>query len=106
MHLLLQTEQIQFWMESFGGDTPKPLSLVGTGSHLTVFAAVAKQRRPASRGSSKTLVTRSAKGGFTGRPDALTASSAYTASMGYAMALAFKGHGVAYILAELLAKDL
>ena len=79
-------------MSVFGGESPKPLVLKGTGDFLDVFREaylLRKSSRTSSTSQRLTVVDK--RGHFTGVAGSLTASSSYTRSFGMAMALALSG---------------
>ena len=76
---------------AFGGSSPKPLILKGSGVFMKTFEEVYHLRkgRPSASASGRLAVH--TKGGFTGKKDMLTESSSYTRAFGLAMAWSFLG---------------
>ena len=90
-----------FHMGAFGGESPKPLKLVGTAAWLTVFRAVYLARKNAAAKPGGRLTKRSAGGHFTGKKAELEESSGYTRFFVVCMALCHLGWSADAICAEL-----
>ena len=83
---------IAFRMGDFGGDSPKPLRLLGTaGVWIQTFSKVSKYRQSLHLKSPSKRLTVCKDGQFTGISSEMRASSGYTPSMGTALAFSYLG---------------
>ena len=100
---LIGTSSVSVRMSAFQGDSPKPLKIVGNAQWLGVLRKVYLLRKRGGHedGATKRLTERSAKGQFGGKKEELAASSAYTASFGFAFALCVRQLPAAHVVEEM-----
>ena len=105
---LVGTSSVSVAMRAFRGDSPKPLKIVGNAQWLGLLRKVFLLRKRGGHGDgvAKRLTERSAKGQFGGKKGELEASSAYTASFGFAFALCVQRLPAAHVVEEMRRRGL